>query len=240
MAVQISLRSAASRGSQGPAYDVFEEICPERKHPTYLPTWRCSVVIIGNIALHRTGKTACSSRGSPRRSSSSRREPRGPYGSGWPEALEIHARLRALTSARTTSLGSEFVLLEPRGCSGCRTPTTVSSWAANLFSLVPPPQKPHGGQLRTARDVAWLNAQVAGFEQAASPITGEFSKDLSGRCALGALELGPGRSGTRIHYNCDFAAARDGGAGPLRLLANQRGYYFAQAPGFDGEKTVEI
>jgi hypothetical protein len=30
------------------------------------------------------------------------------------------------------------------------------------------------------------------------------------------------------------------GAGPLRLLANQRGYYFAQADGFDGEKTVEV
>jgi hypothetical protein len=33
---------------------------------------------------------------------------------------------------------------------------------------------------------------------------------------------------------------REGGAGPLRLLANQRGYYFAQSEGFDGEKTVEV
>lgn len=35
-------------------------------------------------------------------------------------------------------------------------------------------------------------------------------------------------------------AERKDGAGSLRLLANQRGYYFAQADGYDGERTVDI
>lgn len=41
------------------------------------------------------------------------------------------------------------------------------------------------------------------------------------------------------HVNCDFMAERES-AGPLRLLANQRGYYKAQSLGFDGEKVVEM
>jgi hypothetical protein len=39
--------------------------------------------------------------------------------------------------------------------------------------------------------------------------------------------------------NCDFEVERDGGVGPLRIVTNQRGYYFAQAEGFDEKKTVE-
>jgi hypothetical protein len=29
-------------------------------------------------------------------------------------------------------------------------------------------------------------------------------------------------------------------AGPIRLFANQRGYYFSQAEGFDVEKTIGV
>lgn len=41
------------------------------------------------------------------------------------------------------------------------------------------------------------------------------------------------------HYNCDFEVERGGEVGRLRIVANQRGYYFAQSEGFDVGKTVE-
>lgn len=37
------------------------------------------------------------------------------------------------------------------------------------------------------------------------------------------------------HYNCDFVDEHG-----KRVLANQRGYYFAQAAGFDGSRVVEL
>jgi hypothetical protein len=42
------------------------------------------------------------------------------------------------------------------------------------------------------------------------------------------------------HYNCDLEGERENGAGPLRLVANQRVYYFARSEGFNNEKTVKI
>lgn len=42
------------------------------------------------------------------------------------------------------------------------------------------------------------------------------------------------------HFNCDFVVDRADAGGPLRLVTNQRAYYFAQAEGFDAEKTVDI
>jgi predicted phosphodiesterase len=111
------------------------------------------------------------------------------------------------------------------------------------------------------RDLDWLNAQVAQLEGSAaeiaifshwsptldaraidprhvgSRITSAFSTDLSkekcfksGRVKIWAFG--------HTHYNCDFVADREDDAGPLRLVANQRGYYFAQSEGFDSEKTV--
>ncbi|PLB43195.1 hypothetical protein P170DRAFT_441655 [Aspergillus steynii IBT 23096] len=38
------------------------------------------------------------------------------------------------------------------------------------------------------------------------------------------------------HFNCDFRDPETG----KRVLANQRGYYFAQSTGFDSEKIVEL
>lgn len=114
------------------------------------------------------------------------------------------------------------------------------------------------------RDLSWLNAQVAELEDsdagdilvfshwsptldarasdprhAGSHITSAFATDLSkekcfksGRVKLWAFG--------HTHYNCDFMVDREDGAGPLRLVANQRGYYFAQGAGFDVGKTVEV
>lgn len=113
------------------------------------------------------------------------------------------------------------------------------------------------------RDLAWLNAQVADLEEsdakimifshwspsldvraieprhAGSPITTAFSTDLSDEACFKSDKVKIWAFG-HTHYNCDFTVEREGGAGRLRLLANQRGYYFAQAEGYDGEKTVEV
>lgn len=38
------------------------------------------------------------------------------------------------------------------------------------------------------------------------------------------------------HFNCDFKDPVTG----KRVMSNQRGYYFAQSAGYDGEKVVEL
>lgn len=115
-----------------------------------------------------------------------------------------------------------------------------------------------------ARDLAWLNAEVERLGQvddggsimvvshwspsrdaratqpqhAGSRITAGFSTRLSQEPCFVNPKVKVWAFG-HTHYNCDFVVEREG-AGPWRLLANQRGYYFAQAAGFDGAKTVEI
>lgn len=113
------------------------------------------------------------------------------------------------------------------------------------------------------RDLAWLNAQVAELGQtdvkimifshwspsrdaraidprhAASPITSAFATELSGEVCFQSDKVKVWAFG-HTHYNCDFTVPREGNAGSLRLLANQRGYYFSQAKGYSGEKTVEL
>lgn len=110
------------------------------------------------------------------------------------------------------------------------------------------------------RDLAWLNEEVEKLEvekivivshwspsrdaramqpqHAGSKITAGFSTDLShAPCFVNPAAKVWAFGHT--HYNCDFMVERKSGH-PLRLLANQRGYYFAQAEGFDGTKTVEV
>lgn len=113
------------------------------------------------------------------------------------------------------------------------------------------------------RDLAWLNAQVADLEQSdvkimifshwspslnvraieprhsESSIMTAFSTELSEEACFKSDKIKVWAFG-HTHYNCNFTVERKGGAEPLRLLANQRGYYFAQAEGYDGEKTVEV
>ncbi|KAL2144033.1 hypothetical protein VTI28DRAFT_9644 [Corynascus sepedonium] len=114
------------------------------------------------------------------------------------------------------------------------------------------------------RDLDWLNAQVSALEgsdvekiiifshwsptldaraieprHAGSRITSAFSTDLSKEKCFKSDRVKLWAFG-HTHYNCDFVVKRDDGAGPLRLLTNQRGYYFAQSEGFDGGKTFEV
>ena len=111
------------------------------------------------------------------------------------------------------------------------------------------------------QELAWLNEQVAALKgrdimifthwspsrdvravdprHANSPIISAFSTELSGEECFRSDRVKLWAFG-HTHYNCDFMVERDTAAPPLRLLANQRGYYFAQAEGYDGEKTVSI
>ena len=111
------------------------------------------------------------------------------------------------------------------------------------------------------RDLTWLNEQVAALEgscdvmifthwspstdsravdprHAGSPIGSAFSTYLTAEECFKDSKVKVWAFG-HTHYNCDFMVERSA-VSPLRLLANQRGYYFAQAEGYDGEKTVLI
>ncbi|TVY47066.1 Uncharacterized protein LOCC1_G002982 [Lachnellula occidentalis] len=111
-----------------------------------------------------------------------------------------------------------------------------------------------------ASDLTWLNAQVRAIgtseaerkiiilthhspitsEQAVDPahaqskISSGFASDLSGEECWGSANVKAWAFG-HTHFNCDFV-----GKGGMRVVTNQRGYYFSQAVGFDGEMCVEV
>jgi len=115
-----------------------------------------------------------------------------------------------------------------------------------------------------AQDVAWLNQEVARLQQldktvkiivfshwspstdirsvepvhVNSPIGSGFSTDLSGQPCFTSDNVVLWASG-HTHHNYDFACERKGSK-PVRLMTNQRGYYHAQAPGFDIGKVVRV
>ncbi|KAH8880584.1 Ser/Thr protein phosphatase superfamily [Thozetella sp. PMI_491] len=113
------------------------------------------------------------------------------------------------------------------------------------------------------QDVAWLNTKVRELEHsdvnimifthwspsqdprtidpkhARSSITSGFATDMSGHPCFTSRKVKVWAFG-HTHYNCDLTLNRDAEAEPLRLITNQRGYYFAQAEGFDGERTVAL
>lgn len=114
-----------------------------------------------------------------------------------------------------------------------------------------------------ARDLAWLNEQVERLQaeddakivifthwspltdprsadprHANSAISSAFSTDLSDQLCFTSERVVLWAFG-HTHYNCDFEVERKEGK-PLRLMTNQRGYYFAQAEGFDGKKVVQL
>lgn len=68
-----------------------------------------------------------------------------------------------------------------------------------------------------------------------SKISSGFMTDLSGEECWnrGVIKLW---AFGHTHFNCDF---RDAGNG-IRVVSNQKGYYFAQSTEFDGAKIVEI
>ena len=115
------------------------------------------------------------------------------------------------------------------------------------------------------RDLDWLNEEVSNLEKdldihsiiilthwspsvdsravdprhVGSAIGSGFATDLSGQACCKSAKVKLWAFG-HTHYNCDFEVSRGVGAGPLRFLANQRGYYFAQAQGFDDRLCIEL
>ncbi|KAI4860834.1 Ser/Thr protein phosphatase superfamily [Hypoxylon rubiginosum] len=109
------------------------------------------------------------------------------------------------------------------------------------------------------RDLAWLNAEVTALrgagrtvvvlthysptldERAADPrhrtsaIGSGFATDLSAAACWRSSDVKLWAFG-HTHFNCDFVDEETG----KRVVANQRGYYFAQSEGFIGDKVVEI
>ncbi|KAF4273725.1 hypothetical protein KXV81_007286 [Aspergillus fumigatus] len=105
-------------------------------------------------------------------------------------------------------------------------------------------------------DLAWLNNQVIDLTQSDphrkiiifthhsptldaratdpahvnSPITSAFATDLTGEPCWEKPQVRLWAFG-HTHYNCDFVDNRTG----RRIVANQRGYYFAQSEGYDPE-----
>ncbi|RMY75477.1 hypothetical protein D0863_02575 [Hortaea werneckii] len=115
-----------------------------------------------------------------------------------------------------------------------------------------------------AQDLEWLNDQVASETTANntimilthwSPTTDSrsldpkhlgkdnaigcaFSTDLSGQKCFESEKVRVWAFG-HTHYNCNFEIER-GERAPLKVITNQRGYYFSQAAGFDEEKVVDF
>ncbi|KAI6807823.1 hypothetical protein KC332_g2110 [Hortaea werneckii] len=71
-----------------------------------------------------------------------------------------------------------------------------------------------------------------------NPIGCAFSTDLSGQKCFESEKVRVWAFG-HTHYNCSFEIER-GECAPLKVVTNQRGYYFAQAAGFDEEKVVDL
>lgn len=117
-----------------------------------------------------------------------------------------------------------------------------------------------------ARDLAWLNKTVAAFsadnsndihtilivthwcpsmdgrardpQHTNSAIASAFATDLSAETCFRAPKVKVWGFG-HTHYNCDFVVERgEGGMAPLRLVTNQRGYYSAQAAGYNNDTIL--
>ena len=111
-------------------------------------------------------------------------------------------------------------------------------------------------------DLTWLNDQVSGISKAEpqrkivifthhcpvaadirsidparpnSPLSSGFSTDLSGEACWMDPQVKVWAFG-HTHYNCDFVDEKSG----KRVVANQRGYYFAQANFFDSQLVVSV
>ena len=68
-----------------------------------------------------------------------------------------------------------------------------------------------------------------------SPLSSGFSTDLSGELCWMNPQVKVWAFG-HTHYNCDFVDEKTG----KRVIANQRGYYFAQANSFDVQLAVSV
>lgn len=110
------------------------------------------------------------------------------------------------------------------------------------------------------QDLAWLNDEVETLEEDTkimifthwspsvdpravdpkhenSPIASAFATDLSQEMCFKSPNVQTWAFG-HTHFNCDFEVDRGASVSPIRLLTNQRGYYFSQAEEFIHGKVI--
>ena len=80
-----------------------------------------------------------------------------------------------------------------------------------------------------------IDARSINPKHGSSNISSGFITDLSGEICFSSEHVAVWVFG-HTHFNCDF----EHGSHQIRLVTNQRGYYFAQSDGFDAGKTVKL
>lgn len=80
-----------------------------------------------------------------------------------------------------------------------------------------------------------VDARSINPKHGSSNISSGFMTDLSGEICFSSEHVAVWAFG-HTHSNCDF----EHGSHQIRLVTNQRGYYFAQSDGFDAGKTVKL
>ena len=83
------------------------------------------------------------------------------------------------------------------------------------------------------------DARAIRARHADSAVRSAFATELERERCFRSGRVGVWAFG-HTHFNCDFRVQRGAGRRPLRLVTNQRGYYFAQAEGFDAEMVVVV
>lgn len=181
----------------------------------------------------------------------------GALGDDAGEFVLLDRRAFALRGTRTVALGCSLfssVPPEARDAVGAALNDfhrTTGDWTVQAHNAA------------HARDVAWLNVRAAELQRddgvdevlvlshwtptrdrrAVEPrhwdseLTSAFSTDLAGETCFNAPKVRVWAFG-HTHYNCDFSFDRGRDTPPLRLVSNQYGYPWAQAQGYDAEKTV--
>ncbi|KAL4809169.1 acyl-CoA dehydrogenase/oxidase [Aspergillus unguis] len=91
--------------------------------------------------------------------------------------------------------------------------------------------KPHQKIIVFSHHSPTVGSEASDPAHVNSPISSAFSTDLSREACWEKPQVRLWSFG-HTHYNCDFTEQRSG----KRVMANQRGYYFAQAAAFDPEK----
>lgn len=95
--------------------------------------------------------------------------------------------------------------------------------------------KPHQKIVVFTHHSPTVDSEACDPAHANSPISSAFSTDLSNETCWERPQVRLWAFG-HTHYNCDYTEQRTG----KRVMANQRGYYFAQAAGFDPEKVLYV
>ncbi|KIX02729.1 uncharacterized protein Z518_08671 [Rhinocladiella mackenziei CBS 650.93] len=143
-----------------------------------------------------------------------------------------------ITSEQTQSVSyglNDFYLIEDWSVDlHCRAHYADLSWLNEQVELI--------SRLEPARKIIILthhspctNEETIDPKHKGSSISSGFATDLSREPCWTNQNVTVWAFG-HTHFNCDFQDAKTG----KRVVSNQRGYYFAQAAGFDSQKVVTV